>query len=81
MPLTTVRGALPPGQPPATPAAGNTQQGKQAKGRVPGPDARTAPPTACGQRIPTACPKDGQQGEDERLTREAPHDGTRRPPR
>ena len=69
-----------PRQPPATPAARNVRQGMQAKGPVPGPHARTPAPTACGQRTPTACPKDGQPGEGERLTPDAPHKGTRHPP-
>ena len=34
-----------------------------------------------GQRTPTACHKDGQQGEGERLTADVPHDGARNPPR
>ena len=51
-----------------------------AKGPVPGPHACTPAPTARGQRTPTACPKDGQPGEGERLTPDAPHEGTRRPP-
>ena len=71
----------PPGQPPATPAARNVRQGMQAKGLVPGPHVRTPSPTACGQRTATACPKDGQPGEGERLAPDAPHEGTRHPPR
>ena len=71
----------PPGQPPATPAARNVRKGMQAKGSVPGPHTRTPAPTACGQRAPIACPKDGQPGEGERLTLDAAHHGTRHRPR
>ena len=70
----------PPGQPPANPAARNAQQGMPAKGPVLGPNACAPAPRACGQRAPTAWPKDRQPGEGERLTPDAPHKGTRRPP-
>ena len=52
----------------------------QAKGRVPGPHACAAATTARGQRTTTACPKDGQPGDGERLTPDAPHEGTKHPP-
>ena len=56
-------------------------QGTHAKGTVPGPHACTFTLTACGQWTPTARPKDGQPGEDERLTSDTPHNRTRNPPR
>ena len=75
------RKATPPGQPPTTPAARSPPKGMQAKGTVPGPHARTPAPEATGQQTPTACPEDRQSGEDKRLTSDAPHNGTRHPPR
>ena len=69
-----------PMQPPATPAARNAQQGMQAKGPVPGSHASTPAPTKYGQQTPAACPKDGQPRKGERLTPDAPHEGTRPPP-
>ena len=73
--------SAPPGQLPANPAARCSPQGMHAKGTVPGPHARTAAPTAQGQRTTTARPEVGQPGEDERLTSDAPGNGARRPPR
>ena len=52
-----------------------------AKGTVLGPHARTPAPTARGQRTPTARLEDGQPGEDEHLTSDAPRNGARHPPR
>ena len=69
----------PPGEPPATLTAQNIQQGIQANGPAPGPRACTPVPTASGKRNLTACPKDGQREEGERLTWDASHDGTRQP--
>ena len=65
-------------QPPTDPAARKNPQGTHAKGPVPSPHTRTPPPTASGQWTPTACPKDGQPGQDEHLTVETPQIG--RPP-
>ena len=62
------------------PPARNTPEGTYAKGTVPGLQARTPAPRACGRRTPTARPKDGQPGEDERLTSDTPHNGARHPP-
>ena len=70
----------PPEQHPASPGECNAQHSKQANRAVPGFHTRTPTLAACGQR-PTSCPKDGQPGEGERLTPDAPHEGTqRRPP-
>ena len=71
----------PLGRPPTTPAARSAAQGMQAKGKLLGPHARTPAPTASGYRTPTVCPEDGQPGEEERLTSDAPHIGARHPPR
>ena len=71
--------STPLGRPPATPAARSPLQGTHAKGTVLGPHARTPAPTARGQRTSTARPEGGQPAE--RLTSDAPHDGTRHPPR
>ena len=70
-----------PGHPPATPAPRTAQQGMPAKGPVPGPHACTPASTVCGQRAPTACSKDRRLREGDHLTPDAPHEGTRRPPR
>ena len=70
----------PPGRRPAPSASRDPPQGTHAKGAVPGPHARTPAPTVRGQRTPTARPKDGQPGEDERLTSDTPHNGARHPP-
>ena len=51
-----------------------------AEGPQPGPDARTAATTAYGHWTPAACPKEWQPEEDERLTPDPPHEGTRHPP-
>ena len=69
----------PPGRPPTDPAARSPSQGMHAKGTVPGPHPTPAP-TARGQLTPTACPRSGQPGEDERLTPNAPHNSARHPP-
>ena len=76
-PLTPLPTAMkcPPGQPPASPAACNAQQGRQAKAPVPGPDARTPGATTCGQRFPAACPKDRKRGGGQCLSSDAHHDG------
>ena len=71
---------LPRGRPPTTPAALSPQQGMQAKGTVLGPHARAPAPTARGWRTPTARPEDGQQGEGERSTLDAPRIGAGHPP-
>ena len=67
-------------QPPASPAARDTPQGTHAKGRVPGLHTRTPALTWDWQRALNACPKDGQQGEDERLTTDVSNNCARHPP-
>ena len=69
----------PRGQSSPNPAARDTTQGTRAKGPVPGVHTRTPAPTASAQRTLTACPRDCQLGENERLTLDAPHNGARHP--
>ena len=69
----------PPGQPPASHAARQAQQGTKAEELGPGPHACTHTATACGQQTLSVCPKDGQLAEDEHLTSDAPHKGARQP--
>ena len=71
----------PPGMAPHHPRGTQPQQGKQAKGTVLGPHARTTAPTARGWRTPTARPEGGQSGEGVSLTSDAPQNGERHPPR
>ena len=81
MPLTTVRAPPPPARrPPAIPAVPNTPHGTHANGGVPGPHSRIPAPTARGQRTPTTRSKSWQPGEDERLTSDALHIGSRHLP-
>ena len=71
----------PPGTAPHHPRGTQPPQGMQAKGTVFDPETRTPAPTARGWRTPTARPVDGQSGEGQRLTSDAPHNGGRHPPR
>ena len=71
----------PPGTAPHHPRGTQPPQGMQAKGTVLGPHTHTPAPTARWWRTPTARPVDGQSGEGERLTSDAPHSGGRHPPR
>ena len=71
----------PPGTAPHHPRGTQPRQGMQAKGTVLGPHSRTPTPTARGWRTRTARPNEGQSGEGERLTSDAPHNGERHPPR
>ena len=73
-------GPAPPGTAPHHPCGTRSPQGMQAKGTVLGPHAHTPAPTARGWRTPTARPMNGQSGEGQRLTSDAPHHGGRRPP-
>ena len=73
-------GPPPPGTAPHHPLGTQSPQGMQAKVTVLGPHAHTPAPTARGWRTPTARPMDGQSGEGQRLTSDAPHHGRRRPP-
>ena len=70
----------PPGTATHHPLGTRLPQDMQAKGMVLGPHAHTPAPTARGWRTPTARPMDGQSGEGQRLTSDAPHHGGRRPP-
>ena len=67
----------PPGTDPHHPRGMQPPQGMQAKGTVLGPHTQTPAPTARGWRTPTARPVDGQSGEGQRLTPDAPHNGGR----
>ena len=71
----------PPGTDPHHPRGMQPPQGMQAKGTVLGPHTHTPAPTARGWRTPTARPVDGQSGEGQRLTPDAPHNGGRHLPR
>ena len=71
----------PPGTAPHHPRGTQPPKGMQAKGTVLGPHTHTPAPTARGWRTPTARPVDGQSGEGQRLTADAPHNGGRHPPR
>ena len=71
----------PPGTAPHHPRGTQPPQGMQAKGTVLGPHSHTPAPTALGWRTRKARPVDGQSGEGERLTSDAPHNGGRHPPR
>ena len=71
----------PPGTAPHHPRGTQPPQGMQAKGTVLGPHTHTSAPAACGWRTTTARPLDGQSGEGQRLTPDAPHNGGRHPPR
>ena len=73
-------GPPPPGTAPQHPRGTWSPQGMQAKGTVLGPHVHTPAPTARGWRTTTARPMDGQLGEGQRLTSDAPHHGGRRPP-
>ena len=70
----------PPGTAPHHPRGTQPPQGMQTKGTVLGPHTHTPGPTAPGWRTPTARPVDGQSGEAQRLTSDAPHNGARHPP-
>ena len=70
----------PPGTAPHHSRGTQLPQGMQPKGTVLGPHTRTPAPTARGWRTPTARPLDGQSGEGECLTSDAPHNGERHPP-
>ena len=71
----------PPGTAPRRPPGTQPPQGMRAKGTVMGPRTHTPAPTAGGWRTPTARPVDGQTGEGQRLTSDAPHNCGRPPPR
>ena len=71
----------PPGTAPHRPCGMQPPRGMQAKVTVLGPHTCTPVPAARGWRTPTARPEDGQPGEGERLTADAPHSGERHPPR
>ena len=73
--------ATPPGTAPHHPRGTQPPQGMQAKGTVLGPHTHTPAPTARGWQTPTTRPMDGQSGEDQRLTLDAPHNGGWHPPR
>ena len=67
--------ATPPGDGPPPPPRHTVPTGHASQG-----DAHTPAPTARGWRPPTARPMDGQSGEGQRLTSDAPHHSGRRPP-
>ena len=73
--------ATPPGTAPHQPRGTQPPQGMQANGTVLGPHNDTPAPTARGWRTGKARPADGQSGEGERRTSDAPHSGDRHPPR
>ena len=73
-------GPAPPGTAPHHPRGTQSPQGMQAKGTVLGPRAHTPAPTEHGWRTPTARPMDGQSGEGQCPTSDAPHHGGRCPP-
>ena len=69
------------GSPPATPTTRHASSQErslcgQCRAAIPAPPA----PGEQGQWTPTACPGDGQPGEVERLTPDAPHTGESPPP-
>ena len=70
----------PPGTAPHHPRGTQPPQGMQTKGTVLGPHTHTAAPTAREWRTPTARPVDGQSGEGQRLTSDAPHTVVERTP-
>ena len=63
------------------PRGAQLPQGVPAGGTEKGPHTRTPAPTTRGSRTPTARPVGGQSGEGERLTRDAPRNSRRQPPR
>ena len=75
----------PPPPPPARPRAYERHRPAPRRaaptGREQGPHTRTPAPTTRGSRTPTARPVDGQSGEGERMTPDAPRNGRRHPPR
>ena len=75
------REATPPGTAPHHPRGTQPPQGVQAKETVLGPQTHTTAATARGWRTPTARQADGQSGEGQRLTSDAPHNGGRHHPR
>ena len=70
----------PPGTAPHYSRGKQPPQGMQAKGTVLGPHIHTPAPTARGWRTPTARPVNGQSGEGQCLSSDAPHNGGRHPP-
>ena len=65
----------PPGMAPHQPCGMQPPQGMQAAGTLLGSHTHGSAPTARGMRTPTARPVDGQSGEGQRLTSDAPHNG------
>ena len=63
------------------PRGAQPAQGVQAEGTEKGPHTRTPAPTTRRSRTPTARPVNGQSGEGERLTPDAPRNSRRHPPR
>ena len=68
----------PQARPPAYERYGPAPRRAAPTGTEQGPHTRTPAPTT---RTPTACPVDGQSGEEERMTPDAPRNGRRHPPR
>ena len=71
----------PPARPPAYERHGGAPRRAAPTGTEQGPHTRTPAPTTRGSRTPTARPVDGQSGEGERMTPDAPRNGKRHPPR
>ena len=71
----------PPGTAPHQPCGMQPPQGMQDAATVLGSHTHTPAPTARGMRTPTARPVDGQSGEGQRLTSDAPHNGGGHPSR
>ena len=62
------------------PRGAQPPQGVPAEGTEQGPHTRRPAPTTRGSRAPAAHPVDGQSGEGERMTPDAPRNGRRHPP-
>ena len=71
----------PPARPPAYERHGPAPRHAAPTGTEQGPHTRRPAPTTRGSRTPTARPVDGQSGEGERMTPDAPRNGRRHPPR
>ena len=70
----------PPARPPAYKRHGPAPRRAAPTGTEQGPHTRTPAPTTRGSRTPTARPVDGQSGEGERMTPDAPRNGRRHSP-
>ena len=71
----------PPARPPAYERHGPAPRRAAPTGTEQGPHTRPPAPATRGSLTPTARPVGGQSGEGERMTRDAPRNGRRHPPR